>query len=193
MDVDLIFKIAAIGILVAVLNQLLIRSGREEQAMMTTLAGAHRGVDDAYHADQHAVRYDQIGVWAMSTVLTVSAAAVFAAVCGALLKRGQKEIALLFSLAAAVLVFLCVLPQIETLTSTFREWAELSGMPEVFGALLKALGIVLIGRITADLCKDAGESAIASGVELAVKTAVLLTALPLLNRLLSLLQEVLLL
>ena len=39
MDVDLIFKIAAIGILVSVLNQLLVRSGREEQAMMTTLAG----------------------------------------------------------------------------------------------------------------------------------------------------------
>ena len=39
MDVDLIFKIAAIGIVVAVLNQLLIRSGREERAMMTTLAG----------------------------------------------------------------------------------------------------------------------------------------------------------
>ena len=39
MDIDLIFKIAAIGISVAVLNQLLIRSGREDQAMMTTLAG----------------------------------------------------------------------------------------------------------------------------------------------------------
>ena len=39
MDVDLIFKIAAVGIIVAVLNQLLVRSGREEQAMMTTLAG----------------------------------------------------------------------------------------------------------------------------------------------------------
>ena len=39
MDIDLIFKIAAIGILVAVLNLLLVRSGREEQAMMTTLAG----------------------------------------------------------------------------------------------------------------------------------------------------------
>ena len=39
MNVDLIFKIAAIGIRVAVLNQLLVRSGREEQAMMTTLAG----------------------------------------------------------------------------------------------------------------------------------------------------------
>ncbi len=39
MDVDLIFRIAAIGILVSVLNQVLIRSGRDEQAMMTTLAG----------------------------------------------------------------------------------------------------------------------------------------------------------
>ncbi len=39
MDVDFIFKIAAIGIIVAVLNQLLVRSGREEQAMMTNLAG----------------------------------------------------------------------------------------------------------------------------------------------------------
>ena len=39
MNIDLIFKIAAVGIIVAVLNQVLIRSGREEQAMMTTLAG----------------------------------------------------------------------------------------------------------------------------------------------------------
>ena len=38
MNIDFVFKIAAIGIIVAVLNQLLIRSGREEQAMMTTLA-----------------------------------------------------------------------------------------------------------------------------------------------------------
>ena len=39
MDVDLIFKIAAIGIIVAILHQVLVRSGREEQAMLTTLAG----------------------------------------------------------------------------------------------------------------------------------------------------------
>ena len=39
MEIDLVFKIAAIGIIVAVLNQLLIRSGRDDQAMMTTLAG----------------------------------------------------------------------------------------------------------------------------------------------------------
>ena len=39
MDIDLIFKIAAVGIIVAVLNQLLKRAERDEQAMMTTLAG----------------------------------------------------------------------------------------------------------------------------------------------------------
>ena len=39
MDVDLIFKIAAIGIIVSVLNQVLVRSGRKDQAMLTTLTG----------------------------------------------------------------------------------------------------------------------------------------------------------
>ena len=39
MEIDLIFRIADIGIIVAVLNQLLVRSGREEQALMVTLAG----------------------------------------------------------------------------------------------------------------------------------------------------------
>lgn len=39
MDVDFIFKVAAIGIIVAILHQLLVRSGREEQAMLTSLAG----------------------------------------------------------------------------------------------------------------------------------------------------------
>ena len=39
MDVDLIFRIAAIGIIVSVLYQVLLRSGREEQAMLTSLAG----------------------------------------------------------------------------------------------------------------------------------------------------------
>ena len=42
MEIDLIFKIAAVGIIVSILNQVLVRSGREEQATMTTLAG--RGV-----------------------------------------------------------------------------------------------------------------------------------------------------
>ena len=44
MEVDLIFKIAAVGIIVTILNQVLVRSGREEQATMTTLAGLVVGI-----------------------------------------------------------------------------------------------------------------------------------------------------
>ena len=55
MDVDLIFKIATIGIIVAILNQLLVRSDRPEQAMMTTLAGTDCGDDDDDHRDQQYV------------------------------------------------------------------------------------------------------------------------------------------
>ncbi len=39
MSIDLVFRIAAVGIIVAILNQLLVKSGRDEQAMLTTLAG----------------------------------------------------------------------------------------------------------------------------------------------------------
>ena len=39
MDISIVFRIAAVGVLVAVLNQVLLRAGREEQAMLTTLAG----------------------------------------------------------------------------------------------------------------------------------------------------------
>ena len=57
MSVDFIFKIAAIGMIVAVLNTLLVRSGREDQAMLTTLAG-DCGFDDVGAEDQRAfLRY----------------------------------------------------------------------------------------------------------------------------------------
>ena len=127
----------------------------------------------------------------MNGVLTVSALAVFAAVCGALIKKGNPEIALLFSIGAAVLVFLYVLPQTESLAETIGMLAEASEMSEALQVLLKALGIVLVGRVAAGSCRDAGESALAPGVEFAVKAAVLLTALPLLQSLLAIVQEVL--
>ncbi len=127
----------------------------------------------------------------MNSVLAVSAIAIFAAVCGALIKKGNREIALLFSVGAAVLIFLYILPQASELAETICALAEVSSMSEVLGVLLKALGIVLIGRIAIGICRDAGESALASGVEFAVKMAVLLVSLPLLQSLLGIIQEVL--
>ena len=127
----------------------------------------------------------------MNHVLAVSAVAVFAAVCGALIQKSNREIALLFSAAAAVLVFLYILPQVSELSGMIYELSEAAETTEILAVLLKALGIVLVGRIAVSVCKDAGESALASGVEFAVKTAVLLAALPLLKSLLTMIREVL--
>lgn len=127
----------------------------------------------------------------MSEVLAVSAVAVFAAVCGALIRKSNREIALLFSTAAAVLIFLYILPQAGALAEMIGELAETGNMTDVLSTLLKALGIVLIGRIAVGVCRDAGENALVSGVEFAVKIAVLLAALPLLQSLLGRIQEVL--
>ena len=127
----------------------------------------------------------------MSTVLAVSVVAVFAAVCGILLQRSNKEIALLFSAAAVVLIFLYLLPQVEVLTEAAQVLSENEALTEVLSVLVKALGIVLTARIAAQLCKDAGENALASGVDFAAKIAELLLTLPLLQQFMDMIRDVL--
>ena len=53
MDIDMLFKIAAIGILVAVLHQVLVRAGREDQAMMTTLSRFNNCINNGYKRNKH--------------------------------------------------------------------------------------------------------------------------------------------
>ena len=127
----------------------------------------------------------------MSTVLAVSVVAVFTAVCGILLQRSNKEIALLFSAAAVVLIFLYLLPQVEVLTEAVQVLSENEALTEVLSVLVKALGIVLTARIAAQLCKDAGENALASGVDFAAKIAELLLTLPLLQQFMDMIRDVL--
>ena len=55
MNIDLLFKIAAIGILVAVLHQVLVRAGREEQAMMTTLARISNSFNNGNKRNKHII------------------------------------------------------------------------------------------------------------------------------------------
>lgn len=55
MNIDLLFKIAAIGILVAVLHQVLVRAGREDQAMMTTLARISNSFNNGNKRNKHII------------------------------------------------------------------------------------------------------------------------------------------
>ena len=126
----------------------------------------------------------------MEQILQITALCVVGSLLALTIRRGSPESALLLALAAAVLVLLVLLESLGELTSFFMQLAEHSGLPsELFVPLYKILGIALVVRIGSGLCQDAGERALASVVETAGAICALLTALPLLRAVLSMLLE----
>ena len=120
----------------------------------------------------------------------LAACAVCAAALGAVVKRSSREHALLLAAVTAVLLLLAAL---EGAGPLFRELEGLSSAfpGECFPVMLKAVGITIAGQLAAQLCKDAGESALAYAVELAAKAAVLAAASPLLLQLFDTIGEIL--
>ena len=120
----------------------------------------------------------------------LAACAVCAAALGAVVKRSSREHALLLAAVTAVLLLLAALEGADPL---FRELEGLSAAfpGECFPVMLKAVGITIAGQLAAQLCKDAGESALAYAVELAAKAAVLAAAFPLLRQLFDTIGEIL--
>ena len=178
MEIDLVFKIAAIGIIVAVLNQLLIRSGREDQAMMTTLAGLV--VVLSILVKQHPVCYHQGAVFAVSSAwVTLGLVAVLAAM-HALLQKELPAYTLLLSLGAIVLLLV-------RLGGTFRsvlEGVALLGQQtdkQAFQCLLRSTGILLLADYTRTLCKESGAEALGWCAGLAGRCLVLAAVFPLLE------------
>lgn len=113
-------------------------------------------------------------------MLQIAGMAVTVAAFGVLLKQYKKEYALLLGVAGGVLIFLLVIAKAQPAFSEIQKL--LSGVHVNAGyapVLMKSLGVCFVAQLASDVCRDAGESAMASKVELAGKIAVLLLALPL--------------
>ena len=98
------------------------------------------------------------------------------------IRKNSPELSLLLALAVALLMVglgLELIGAIIAFTETLRDAAGLS--PALLGPVLKTVGIGILTRIASDICKDAGQSAIASTVELAGTVAALYIALPLMQ------------
>lgn len=122
--------------------------------------------------------------------MQAAALCVIGALLAVVVRRGSPEIALLVTLAAAAVVLLFLSSALEELTDFLRELAENSGVPlALFGPLYKTVAIALVVKVGAGLCRDAGESALASVVETAGAVCALLVSLPLLRAVLELLME----
>lgn len=105
-------------------------------------------------------------------------------------RRGSPEQALLLVLGCVVLVLLSLIGTVEELLTFLSELGERSGVAgELFVPLYKTVGIALIVKLGGEICKDAGESALAAVIETAGAICALLIALPLLRAVLAMLLE----
>ena len=190
MEIDIVFRIAAVGILVAVLNQVLIRAGREEQAMMTTLAGLVvvlfwiiGYISQLFETVQTMFQLSGGGYVEISKIIALGLVGTVFAV---LLKKENPQIAMLVAAATGILIFLLLCAPLGNLVSLLKETAEKAGVGEgYFGIVLKVIGIAYLTQFGAQLCADAGESAIASKIELAGKVLMMTAAAPVLTGLLE--------
>ena len=123
----------------------------------------------------------------MSLLIKAAAVALAGAVMAMVLKKNAPEFALALSIAmtvAAAGLAAQLIGQLREVTDLAREQTGLS--PAVIAPVLKCVGIGVVTRLAADLCKDAGQSAAASAVELAGAACAMAASLPLIRALLLL-------
>lgn len=112
--------------------------------------------------------------------------ALVAMILCVLLKGYRPEYSVFLSLAAGIIILLMALDALTPMMGTLFQLIELSGQgKEAFSILLKSLGVCFITQLAADACRDAGEGAIASKVELAGKVVILLLAMPLFEQIIT--------
>jgi len=128
------------------------------------------------------VNIDFIGIVVIGIIVTIIA--IF-------LKQQNKEYALLVSLAGGMLIFWFIIKSSSEVFSFVENIIKLSKIPdESFKLLLKVLGLAYITQISSDLCKDAGENAIASKLEIAGKVSILLISIPLFEKVIKMIINV---
>lgn len=116
----------------------------------------------------------------METVLRVTALCLTGALLAVLLHRSGGEMALLLSLAVCGVAAMVLMEPLEELRDFWEEAAAWGELPvELFTPLIKTVGIALLSRTGSDLCRDAGEGAIASVLETAGAVAAIAVSLPL--------------
>lgn len=122
----------------------------------------------------------------------IAAAAVTAALFGTVVRRGSPELALLLTVTAGVWILTAVLDGLGAAAAMAERLAQLAQMDAaVAGPVLKTVVVALVTRITAEICRGAGEGGLAAFVETAGTILALTVALPLMAAVLTMLEELL--
>lgn len=103
-----------------------------------------------------------------------------------LLKKENPQFALLVAMITGILLFLGIFTPLHEILNMLHDMADTAGVSEMyFGIVLKVIGIAYLSQFGAQLCTDAGESAIAAKIELAGKVLIMAVSAPVLKGLLD--------
>lgn len=122
----------------------------------------------------------------MELIIKAAAIAVVGAVLSLVMKKTSPEMALVLAISLAMLVIYIAVDAMKSLTDfveTLSDTANLS--PAILTVVLKTVGIAILTKLSADICRDAGQSSVASGLELTGAAASLYVALPLMRTVFS--------
>lgn len=124
-------------------------------------------------------------------ILQIIGLAIVATVIIAVLKVQRPEIAIQISIAAGIIVFTMILGKITAVIELLNSYAQKVNIDTIYlSTLLKIVGIAYIAEFGAEVCKDAGEGAIASKVELAGKVVIIVLAVPIITSLMDLIIKI---
>ena len=108
-----------------------------------------------------------------------------------LLRQYRAEYALALGLMVSAVILMALMPVLKETMELLIDIASKSGVSQTLSIIVKSLGIAFVAGIAADICRDAGESAMAAKVELAGKVAILSMAMPMAAQLMELFERIL--
>ena len=122
----------------------------------------------------------------MPDMLKIAVLGVAAALCAVVVRKSTAELGLVLALAAGAVILSGALGALEAVRELMDTLGDTAGLsPAILAPVLKTVGIAILTRIAAELCRDAKENGIAAFVETAGAASALFVALPLLRTVLS--------
>ena len=122
----------------------------------------------------------------MDNILKLAAVAVTAALCATVVRKTAPEVSMVLALAAGALILASSLDALNAVVETMNELSDTAGLsPALLSPVLKTAGIAVMIRVAGEVCRDAKEGGLAAFLEIAGSAAALLTAIPLLKTVLS--------
>ncbi len=120
-------------------------------------------------------------------ILQIVCISIIAVILSVTIKQQKPEIALQVSIVTGLLIFILIVVKLTSVIEFIKTFSKKADIDATYiTILLKIVGIAYIAEFGAEVCKDAGESSIASKIELAGKVAIVVLSVPIISSLLDL-------